>query len=381
MRTAVKLAVLLVPLACTQDPGTPDPTAAPKIPHVDPERGPLARGGRVPVAAGGMMFYSFGDFTFAGPTAPGSASFDGAPLVDLDSADPPAAYGGGAFDVPLDGVRYAGAAAGSLAAVFPDGAGTDYLVLGEYAVDTDAAGAELARVVYVVVPASDFAVGRTVALDGVDRVALFAAGPIERDEPEVFGAATSGSVTFTAGGIALGDAVSATVAGDFGPVAWDPGPVDPPPPGEPVNLISAGAYTMTVGGPALVYCDGSLAGREADFAAVDPAAYGLAGGVIDVAVPSPDRVVASGASLAGGFGAGTLSLDWIGDPDAPGLFVGWVDRDGAGPAGTTHVVSYLLVDGATATASLIQGGVGLDFVDRPGGGFCTVWFDAAFAAP
>lgn len=356
--------------------GLPPAELAPRTPVAPPG------GGRVPGASGSLRFFEGGDFVFEGDLAPGTASFDGAPIWDEASGGEPAT-GGGAFDVTLDGVSYAAPAAMTLAAVFPDEFGAPYLVLAGLAFEPiPGTGTEYAKVIYVVVPASDFAVGATIALDGAERAALFAAGPAEAEAPEIVGAAISGTVTFVAGGLAVGDTVTATLSAEFGAIDWeeptDPPPPPPPPPG---SSIVAGAYELAFLEPADVYCDGAaLAGHEADFAAIGLAEAGFTDGPVDVATPTTETVTVTGDTLAGGYGGTSLTLDHS-PSDPPGMYAGWASRSELGPSGTTMTTSYLAVDGSTASPELIRGFAGVVFESGDGSSFCVVGFGAVFTAP
>jgi hypothetical protein len=330
---------------------------------------------------GGILFLESGDFTLEGDAVPGSASFDGAVVWDADSEQEPTAVGGGAFAVTVGGTLYQAGTAESLAFVLPDETGTDYLVLGVFALETDATGVEVGSVVYVIVPAADFAPGATVSLDGSERLALFGAGPLDADAPEVSGAAVSGQLTFVSGSLAAGATVTATLAANFAAATW-PGRTDPedPPATDPVNLVVPGPYALAFSAPGNVYCDGSLAGKEADFAGLLPSAVGLADGPVTVSIPSPEQMLLTGDVLVGAFGAPSLGLDWLGDPSMPGLFIGWVEASAAGPLGTTQAVTYLMLDGESASPTTIQAAGAAEFDDREGGGWCGVQWDATLTS-
>jgi hypothetical protein len=388
---ALVATLVVAVLGCTAESQGPQPGSSDDTPALSsaPATGMAAAAPRPPsvrtvtghVPVGGTTFLVAGDITLAGDAVPGSASFDAAAVWDARSAEEPTAVGGGSYAVTVGGTLYESAAAESLAFVVPDDStGTDYLVLGAFSLGTDATGGDVGAVVYVIVPAADFAPGATVSLDGVDRIALFGWGPLDAEQPEVAGAAFTGQVTFVSGSLAAGATVTATLAADFAAATW-PEPTDPedPPVGDPVNNVAAGAYALAFSAPADVYCEGSLAGQEPSFAQA-PAAVGLADGVVAVAIPAVDQMLLEGAALAGAFGAPSLPLEWLGDPSMPGLFVGWAESGAPGPLGTTRAVVYLALDGESATASTIQGAGGAQYDDRAGGGWCDVQWSATLTA-
>ena len=315
-------------------------------------------GGSVPGAA---FSFAAGTFQFTGPTAPGNASVVGAPVTDDQSG--PSSYGTGTYNVTLGATTYASAMS-SLAMLTTDpDDGTAYLVFGGYREYTVGSDDRLDQVI-VFVKQSDFAVGATVALDGTDRVALFGNGLATAEEPDVMGAAVTGTVTFTSGSLALGSTITATVQGDFGPVAFGPGPGTG-------GTITAGNYTLAIQGPADVYCDGSLKGQEAAFSSITATSLGLVGGAVSVATPSATTVEVAGAQFATAYGASPFAL---GAQD--GVFAGFTNETGSGPAGTHFVGKYFVLDPGSATPSLIYGGAGAGYETADGSGTCSVAFGA-----
>jgi hypothetical protein len=382
-------ATLVVAPACTSQPGDPQPgsSALPNMTAPQAARTPHAPQvmASPPVAhspVGGTTFLVAGDITLEGDAVPGSASFDGAVVWDARSEQEPTAVGAGTFAVTIGGTLYQSGGAESMAFVVPDENGTDYLVLGAYAIETDGNGVDVGSIVYVIVPAADFAPGATVSLDGNERLALFGWGPIDTDAPQVAGAAITGQLTFVSGSLTTGAAVTATLAADFAAATW-PEPTDPgdPPVGDPVNNVVPGTYALAFAAQADAYCEGSLAGKEADFA-LAPAAVGLADGTVTVAILTPEQMALSGSVLTAAFGGDTLGLDWLGDPSMPGLFIGYAEAGAAGPLGTLQSVTFLALDGETATASTIQAAGGAEFDDRSagGGGWCGVQWSATLTA-
>ena len=318
-----------------------------------PPNGGLPEQGQVPTS----VFSFGGSFTFTGPTAPGSASFVAAPISDPDQ---PANEGTGSYNVTLDGTNFSGAL-GSMAFVIDDG--TEYLVIGGYRL-YDQAPKELLEQVVVIVKASDFAPNGTVALDGIDRVALFGFGEASAEEPEVVGAAISGTVTFGAGSLAVGDTINASVQGDFGPIQLDPGPA-------PTGNIAPGNYTASVDAISkAVYCDGTLAGQESAFAGVTAASLGLTGGAVSISGIQPDGSITVAGPGVAGVGASTLSLT---DYDG-GIWAAIVDTSSPGPANTTLAGRFFVLDANTATPTTVDGSIGVGYVTASDDGSCSVVF-------
>jgi hypothetical protein len=344
--------------ACTAGSQDPQGTV-----HLPPNHGihPIQH---VPGGGQAMLFGGGGSFTFIGPTAPGTATYTDAPAFDPNGPGP-SAPGTGAMNVTINGTNFTSAALETVALTFSDPMAGDYVALDGY-MTYPGPGGDYANEITVIVPRSDFALGVPIALDGNDRVALFANGPADANEPTLVGAAITGTVTFTAGD--LGSMVSGTIAGDFGQIDYVP---DPPPGG----AITAGPYALAVTGPADVYCDGTLAGHEAAFAGVTLADLGLGNANVTIAAPSPDYVTITNAP---GF-AGDFELDALGD--APGLYAGFTTETGTGPEGTTFVGKYLVFDGSSATTMFVNGGAGGGYVTADEQGTCTVAFGASLTGP
>jgi hypothetical protein len=367
-------------IACGTDKPVPAPViklppggGVATLPHVP-------GGGAIPHLFGGSG--NAGSFTFTGPTAPGSASYSDAPVVDPNGG-PPGSGGGGSIDVTIGGTAYLAPSTESAAFVVQDLDGTDYFALDGFYLYNDAAGVENATEVIAIVLKSDFVVGAPIAFDGIDRVALFAAGPTRADAPAVIGAAITGALTITSGQAVIGSTITATVSGDFGPIDFVPdggggGSGSGGGGGGPSTLV-AGNYTLAIAGPSQVYCDGTLAGHEADFAAIGLGDLALVGGPVALAIQDASNVTLDGAAIAGGFGATPLALSSVDTPQ--GLFAGFVDASGAGPDATELVGKYLVVDGSTATATFVDGGAGAGYATADRNGTCTVAFGASLTAP
>jgi len=348
MRNSLVLVFLLA--SCTG--GGTDPARVNLPPHggIHP---PSMQRGQVPTTA-----FSFGAGTYyiAGPASPGSFDVASAPVTDPNTD--PTSYGTGDYNVALT-ATYSGALS-SLAMPFDQ-----YLVFGGYNIYTTAAGDQMDQVV-AIVKASDFAVGATVALDGVDRTAMFGTGSPNDPVPSLMAMATTGSVTFTAGSAAIGGTLTASVSGDFSVVQTTP---PPPPPG----TISAGAYTLAIDPTVEVYCDGSLAGHEADFAGITPGDLAVAGGAVTVATPSGTQVTVDGAVIAAAFAASPFALDL----DSSGeFFAGITSQTGSGPDATTLVGKFLAFDLASASPSAIYAAAGAGYVTADQSGSCSVAFAA-----
>lgn len=322
------------------------------------------------VPSGGPLPFTGDGFAFTGDVAPGAAEWTDAPLTDFDGGGgpPPDAFGGGSMSITINGVLYDAPALDSIAIAFTDEDGTQYVALDGYAV-YDNGGVEYANEATVIVLRSDVTVPGTVELDGINRVAVFANGPADAMEPTLVGAAVSGTVTFSGGSLADG-VLTGSVAGDFGQIDYTP----PPPPGG--GSITAGDYTLAILGGADVYCDGTLAGSEASFAGITADSLGLIGGAVTVATPSPTVTVA-GDPISSGFLTSPFTLDEV----DTGLYAGFTDETGSGPAGTTFAGKYLVLDALSATDTLINGGVGAGYYTPSGDGTCTLSFGATLTAP
>lgn len=321
------------------------------------------------VPSGGPSAFT-GGFTFTGPTAPGSASWTDAPLVDFDGGGgpPPDTFGGGSMSITINGTLYESPALESMSVAFTADDGTQYVALDGY-MTYDNAGVEYASEATVILLRSDITVPGTVELDGMNRVALFANGPADAMDPTLVGAAVTGTVTLSGGSLADG-ILSGSVAGDFGQIDYTPGP----PPGG--GSITAGDYTLALVGGTDVYCDGTLAGHESDFTGITADSLGLVGGAVSITDPSPSIDI-SGDPITSGFLTSPFTLDEV----DTGLYAGFTDETGSGPDTTTFAGKYLVLDGMTATPELINGGVGAGYYTASGDGTCTVSFGATLTAP
>ncbi|CAN5801693.1 hypothetical protein BH11MYX2_BH11MYX2_08160 [soil metagenome] len=299
--------------------------------------------------AASALFGQGASFLIYGPTAPGSASFTGAHV--LQSEDDTANPGSGTFDLTVDGTHYA-ATSSVQSVVFLDdeSGGTQYAEIIGYA-ERDSGTATIVDEVVVIVRASDVTPGATIALDGVDRVALFVSGDASQEEPSVYAAAVTGSVAISTGTGVPGASISASVTGDFGAVQF----VDDPSTGDPTTPLTDGAYSLSVSSTGDVYCDGSLAGQESTFASIAAASLGFANG--DVALSNSGLAIAGGV-ITSAFGASPFPLADSGD----GYVLGSTDESAAGPAGTTLVGKFIAFDKASATSSFVNGAVGAGYV-------------------
>jgi hypothetical protein len=197
-------------------------------------------------------------------------------------------------------------------------------------------------------------------------VALFSNGPADGN-PTVVAAAVTGHVTFTGGSLGATGEISATIAGDFGQIAWVTTG------GGPSNIV-AGNYTLVVVGPPDVYCDGALVGMEPSFATILPTSVGLTGGAVAVTTPSTSEVDVDAPWIATGFLTSPFELDALDSP--PTLFAGFTTESGTGPVGTTFVGKYFALDGASASTTFINGSVGAGYVSSSGMDSCTVAWGA-----
>jgi hypothetical protein len=358
MRTLTNMLLLTtLTAACATDPAAPDPS----VPT------PPAHGIRpvynVPGGSGaaGLLFGPGSSFVIDGPTAPGTGSFTGAPVTDVDTE--PTIGGAGALHLTVDGQIYAAAAIDTYATLIDDGT-TSYLALIGQVERPGPNASTIFDGLIVIVPASDFAIGTTVALDGNDRVALFASGDANAEGPTVVAAAVTGTVTFTAGSATIGNTITATVAGDFGAIDF----VDAGPSG---GTLTDGTYTLALSAPVDVYCEGSLAGQESAFASITAADLGFTGGTVTI---GSGGLAISGAPITAAFGTASLALS-----DSGGVLVGSTDLDAPGPAGTTYVDNYLALDTGSATPMFVNAGVGAGYVTADGQ--CSIAFGASLSAP
>lgn len=341
------------------------------------DRGPSgATGGRVPGGGSGMTPISLdsGFFSFTGPTVPGTGSFTNAVVWDPFASDmPPFGSGGvGAMEVDVSGTHYSVADADGFVARYTDDTGTEYLILSAFSEASDGAGGWVQTNLAVFVLASDFAPHTTVALDGIDRVAIFASGPESAPEPTVFAAAITGSVTFGDGSSATGDRLAATLTADFAP-AESVGPPDAP---GGVPLV-AGDYDLVIEPTPEVFCGDSMAGHEASFAAETLAALGTTDGAVALSLPSEDTLALTGATLGAAWGDPVV-LDALASP--PDTYFAAVDLAGAGPDATELAGAYLLVEGRPDSADLAHAAIGLAYVDPAADGGCDVVFHAQLRA-
>ncbi|MBK6683975.1 MAG: hypothetical protein IPG45_05835 [Deltaproteobacteria bacterium] len=335
------------------------------------------RGGNAP-NVGARLFSNSGAFTFPNGTSPGVAHADLAPVIDSQSGTIPGVLGSGGWDLNVAGTQYTESTAESVAEVFVDDTGTPYLVVSAFKLVMDPlTGAEIGTVVHVIVPSSEFGVGATVNFDGNERLALFATGDLSLPDPSVAAAAATGSVTFTAGSLAVGDIVTFTLSGDFGEIAWQTQPPPPPPP-PPVGNIVAGNYTLSFDPNLYVQCDGTLAGQDAAFAALTLANVGFSDGPITVTSLAVDQLELSGAAISAAYGP-TPFLVAASIDAPPGTYFGMseLNQIGAGPLGTDLAAAYLLLDDANASLAGVPGQAGLFFMTPDTMGYCSVDFGAA----
>lgn len=378
-------ALISLATACGQGPAATQPTPhTPTGPMITASPSPRVSiasptvqvirdvGGSLPNMGGRGPFFSnsgSGAFTFPNGTAPGSVSYVGAPIYDWSTNQPPATIGSGSFSVTVGGTTYtASGNAESIAELLDDpDTGTQYLLLGAWTLEVDpATGAEMGTVVYVLVPSSDFAPGATVAFDGYDRLAYFAYGDVNVEDPQIVAAAASGSITFGAsGGLMIGDLLDATATGDFGEIEWQS---QPPPPPTGTTTVAPGTYQLAFLQSAEVYCDGTLIGQESAFAGITVADIGIVEGVLDVAVVSATELDVTGTPVAA-FGGTTVRLE--NTPDAPpGLYWTYAGRSGAGPASTNIYGAFLALDATQGPG--VFGWAGLDFLTADEQGICEV---------
>jgi hypothetical protein len=355
--------LLLMFAACSAD--DPASHALVILPEALHQTGLVPGGGNAPGTIAAAT-----SFTFTGTLAPGSASFVNSTVTD-DQNNPPPSFGTGGFDITINGTAYTSSAQ-SAALMFTDPDNNGYVELASFVQSADAT---TVSAVAVIVKQSDFVVGGSVALDGVDRLALFATGLATDSQPAVVGAAVSGTVTFSSGSLVNGSAVSAAVVGDFGQIEWDGGGGGGS--GGGGGAIVAGTYALAISASAQVYCDGSLVGHEAAFAGVTAASLHLDSGAVTVAVPTAASVTLDGSVIASDFGVTPLVLDSNDQPS--GVFAATTSETGSGPYGTAYVGRYLAFDGGSATSTFISGSAGGGYTTADQSGTCTVAFAASLS--
>jgi hypothetical protein len=307
------------------------------------------------------------DFTFTGPTAPGNATFTQAPFVQLvDSSFTP---GDGSFSVNINGTPSDYPSVQSRSFEWMGDNGVMYLYLDAYTGYSGPGGAPYFSGVVAVTPASDFAPGATVQLDGVDRVAMFATGPADAMDPSLVGMAVTGSVTFTSGLLDTGGTVTGAVMGDFGQVEYVDGSN---------GMIVAGSYQLKFLNESNVYCNGALIGHESEFAGIQAAGLGLTGGPVTVTVPSTTSATVAGAPITSAFGTSPLTLNL--QDGSSNLFAGFASASGSGPAGTALVDKYIAFDQSVSRATYITASFGAAYASSDGQSTCSVSFGAALDA-
>ena len=331
----------------------------------------------VPASGGlGYLFDSGTGFAFTGPTAVGGATFTHANVADPESAP----NGTGTLDLTVGGTHYTSSTvATGLVTGITDDDGNPYIAL-VAAGESDDGGTQNLEELFVIMKQSDFAIGTPIALDGSDRIAIFEFGPATSEQPTVYAAAITGSVTLTAGSLTPGATVDATMTGDFGPIAIDGGGGGGGGGGSGsgsavTSMIVPGTYTLAYAGPSEVDCFGALVGHEADFSGIALADLGLVGGSVAVTTPSTTAVDVDGSVIASTFDGTPFELDaYDGDP---GVFAGVTNDTGTGPDGTVFVGKYLAVDGSSATSTFINAAAGGGYSSTDGSSGCTVSFGAS----
>jgi len=331
--------------------------------------------GRLPGGSAGAMLLSLesGWFELTGPAEPGTASLTDAPMWDpFNSEMPPFGVGGGTLDVTVSPEHYTASDGDAFVARFTDDEGTEYLVLSVFS-ETLVGGEHWQNNVAVIVPLSDFAPDGTVALDGMDRIAVFAAGP-DGPEPTVVAVAITGTVTFGEGSTEIDGHLSATVAADFAPatIAEAPGG------GEGVPLVP-GSYDLVINLVPEVFCGGTMSGHEDSFAGTTLDEVGAADGEVTLSLPTEGTVELAGAAMGAAFGD-PVSLDAIANP--PDTYVALTDLGVAtGPDSTVLAGAYWLIEGRPMAPELIHAALGLAYVAGDGSeGGCDALFYAELRA-
>jgi hypothetical protein len=324
-----------------------------------------------------------GTITLTNNSGPGTATFTAAPVFNQD-ADPTVApsFGSGAFSVLISGTTYASTTAQSAYTTEPDESGNSYLLLNLFAQDSGNNGQELT----VITPASSFVAGGTVALDGVNSVAVFGAGDVTQPQPSFYAVATTGTVTFAATASLTGT-IDATLTATFtqaqidSPDGGDPtrspdGGTTPPPTSAP---IPDGTYAFVDDAATQVQCYGALVGKEGDFSSLAPATWAFSGSSITVTNTNGIPTV-SAPGLATIFGQTSLTLSG-GDPGGPPWEFDVTPQPIAGaPDGTTLIDAAFVLE--SDPGNTVDGGVALAFaLDDAQRSYCSVYFSYGVATP
>lgn len=117
-----------------------------------------------------------------------------------------------------------------------------------------------------------------------------------------------------------------------------------------------------------------MSGREAELATLSPAALGIEAGAVTVADDGAGTLALSGAAIAASFAAPSVAASW--DSDAS-VYLGFVDRTSAGPAGTTALGAFVFV--APYDPAAIDAFVGVVLAADPAApeaGTCQIGFAA-----
>jgi hypothetical protein len=365
LRSLAALNVFLGLVACARTPSTPGPITWTPRASVDDGTGQLpdGLGTAVPASLHTDVFIT------TGPAVPGTASMDAIVWDPLESELPPFDMSAvGTFDTSVNGVAYHATDGDGVAMLYTDHDGDRHIVLTIFSDVTTSAGVD-ERNVAVILNASDYAPGAVVALDGDQRMAIFAAGPDTEPDPTAFAVATAGTVTFgSSGSLALGDHVTATLEADFAPAFMIPEPVGTP--------IVAGGYELALDPAAEVICGGSMAGHEAAFARITRTELGVTDGTVTLALAT-DQLSIEGVAVGTRWGTPAL-LDAIADP--ADTFVATADETGDGPDATTLAGSYVMVESLPDDATLVHATFGLSYLDPIGDGGCDVAFHAELRA-
>lgn len=364
MRHAYSLALAAALAACNAqapDPSSPTDPTNPTTTSTGTSHGLKSFAGAVPLL-------SPGPFTMTSPPSPGTATFSQA-TYDADPSQPPSSFGGGSLSLTLDGTAYDDSTVQSFYMNAADDSGTSYLLVGAMREDPTT---NLVDVLYVVTKTSDFAAGADVALDGYDRVAVFAHGDPAQPAPSVYAIATSGTVHFSAGDT-NGAAIDASLTAQFALADYDSsipdGGTRPDAGTMPLPLPAAGPAALTIDtSTPEVSCFDGMSGQEATYASITGASLGLASGAVTIGGVQADQLTLSGAVLTQMFAQAdvTFTADTSGAPvieaDLPDVVL-----SGA-PSGTTQQGVFIYFDATSSTH--LGGEVLVLFTDAQEDGYC-----------
>ncbi|MFH0899121.1 MAG: hypothetical protein V2A73_00690, partial [Pseudomonadota bacterium] len=183
--------------------------------------------------------------TIVGRSLSGSAEIGGAPLYwEEERQEQWDERGRATWDLTVVGRSFLETRGESLAIVGDAADGTSYLFLTGW--QSNLAGnqyeGEAIHGFWAYVPFVDYAPGKTVEIDGIERGVVFAVFAESVEEPTIAAVATGGTLTFGSGELLPGSKLSVTVTGELAAIEWPSAVADPggghdcKPPEDPTDL-------------------------------------------------------------------------------------------------------------------------------------------------